>query len=65
VGYAFINFTKLDKIKQFYNEFNNKKWQHFNSNKVCEIKYGRLQGLKELKEHFKHSNVMNQQVSRR
>lgn len=62
VGYAFLNFKNLLKIRSFYYEFHNKKWKHFNSDKVCEIKYARICGLKALTDHFKHSNIMNQQV---
>lgn len=29
---------------------------------ICKIKYARLQGLKALKQHFRSSIVMNQQV---
>jgi len=76
VGYAFINFIDTKYIRDFYTEFNNKKWERFNSEKVlyplldnsnlqpqvCEIKYARIQGKKALMHHFQYSNVMNQQV---
>jgi len=61
VGYAFINFNEPKFIKEFFLEFNNKKWEKFNSEKVCDIKYGRIQGKKALMHHFQYSNVMNQQ----
>ena len=35
VGYAFINFKHYDTIVKFYNEFNGKKWNRFNSEKIC------------------------------
>ena len=41
-GYAFINFTDLRHIKDFYLEFNNKKWKKFNSDKICIIAYARI-----------------------
>lgn len=62
LGYAFMNFCRTNRIKDFYNKFNGKKWSHFNSDKVCDIRYARIQGLKSLTEHFKDSSVMNQQV---
>jgi hypothetical protein len=34
VGYAFINFLHVNSIKPFYQEFNNTKWERFNSEKV-------------------------------
>lgn len=36
---------------------------HFNSDKVCDVRYGRIQGIEDLIEHFKDSSVMNQQVA--
>ena len=42
LGFAFINFTHQIYIPQFYNQFNNTRWPLFNSEKICEIKYGRL-----------------------
>ncbi len=35
MGYAFINFVNIDAIESFFKEFNNKKWPHFKSNKIC------------------------------
>jgi len=60
-GYAFINFTDTKFIKDFYLEFNGKKWEKFNSEKICEIKYARIQGYSNLMQHFQYSRVMNQQ----
>ena len=34
MGYAFINFIDAKYIKSFYLEFNGKKWEKFNSDKV-------------------------------
>lgn len=41
MGYAFINFIENISIKEFYKEYNNKKWNLFHSEKICEIKYAR------------------------
>lgn len=61
VGYAFINFIEPKTIKNFYCDFHGKKWEKFNSEKICEIKYARIQGLEALIDHFQYSSVMNQQ----
>lgn len=61
VGYAFINFVEAKHIKNFHKEFHNKKWEKFNSEKICEIRYARIQGLESLVQHFQYSSVMNQQ----
>ncbi|OMJ68843.1 hypothetical protein SteCoe_33579 [Stentor coeruleus] len=60
VGYAFINFVDFRVIPMFYQEFNMKKWERFNSEKICELAYGRIQGLKGLVQHFQNSSVINQ-----
>lgn len=39
VGYAFINFLSLKDLEDFYNYFHNKKWERFNSEKICKIYY--------------------------
>lgn len=43
VGYAFINFIDCKNIVSFYEEFHGKKWEKFNSEKVCAITYARIQ----------------------
>jgi hypothetical protein len=63
VGYAFVNFVHPLFILDFYHEFQNRKWSKFNSNKKCDIKYGRIQGIDLLENHFRSSSVMNQNVS--
>jgi len=59
VGYAFINFINFRSIVAFYEEFNNKKWEKFNSEKVCEITYARIQGKAALIGHFQNSSLMS------
>lgn len=60
VGYAFINFTKPQYIICFYEEFHGRKWGKFNSEKVCEITYARIQGKQQLINHFQNSSLMNE-----
>ena len=55
IGYAFINFVNLDTIETFYWEYHGKRWERFNSKKVCMISYARLQGLEELVRSFINS----------
>jgi len=61
VGYAFINFVNCSVIVEFFREFNGKRWEKFNSEKVCALAYGRIQGFSELVEHFQNSSVINQE----
>jgi len=60
VGYAFINLIDTQFIHRLYQEFNGKKWRRFNSEKICEVCYARLQGTGQLMNHFRYSNVLNQ-----
>lgn len=43
VGYAFINLIKPEYIVPLVEKFNHKKWEKFNSEKVCNISYARIQ----------------------
>lgn len=58
VGYSFINFIEPISIVSFYMKFHNKKWDKFNSEKVCEITYARIQGKDNLISHFQNSSLM-------
>ena len=60
VGYAFINFVDPIFIIPFYEDLNGKSWERFNSEKICAIKYARIQGREALIKHFQNSSVMNQ-----
>ena len=62
VGYAFINFIHPLFIIEFYKEYLSRKWSKFNSNKKCDLKYARIQGIDLLENHFRSSTVMNLQV---
>ena len=44
----------------FYEEFNGKRWDQFNSEKVCEVSYARIQGKGALLAHFEHSSLMHE-----
>ena len=57
VGYAFINMRRAEDVLTFRETFHGKKWQCFNSEKVCEITYARLQGFKQMKKHFQTSSI--------
>ena len=58
VGYAFINVTDAVEILTLHRQFNGKKWSHFNSGKICEITYARIQGKTALAAHFRNSSLM-------
>uniref|UniRef100_A0A0D9VGE0 RRM domain-containing protein n=1 Tax=Leersia perrieri TaxID=77586 RepID=A0A0D9VGE0_9ORYZ len=60
VGYAFINMTNPQHIIPFYQTFNGKKWEKFNSEKVASLAYARIQGKSALIAHFQNSSLMNE-----
>lgn len=60
VGYAFINMLSPKHIIPFYQAFNGKKWEKFNSEKVASLAYARIQGKTALVTHFQNSSLMNE-----
>jgi hypothetical protein len=60
VGYAFINMISPTHIISFYQAFNGKKWEKFNSEKVASLAYARIQGRTALISHFQNSSLMNE-----
>ncbi|XP_028120083.1 protein MEI2-like 5 isoform X1 [Camellia sinensis] len=60
VGYAFINMLSPSHIVPFYEAFNGKKWEKFNSEKVASLAYARIQGKEALATHFQNSSLMNE-----
>ncbi|XP_071726540.1 protein MEI2-like 2 isoform X2 [Rutidosis leptorrhynchoides] len=60
VGYAFINMLSPAHIIPFYQAFNGKKWEKFNSEKVASLAYARIQGKMALVTHFQNSSLMNE-----
>ncbi|CAD7949471.1 unnamed protein product [Amoebophrya sp. A25] len=57
VGYAFINFTSPDDAKNFLSIFHKFKLKAYNSPKVCEVNYARVQGLQANIEVYRNSPV--------
>ena len=52
LGYAFINFIEAADTVPFHKAFQGRTWDDFNSKKVCEVTFARVQGRKALLEHF-------------
>jgi protein phosphatase 1 regulatory subunit 42 len=50
----------LQYIPPLVGRFNNKRWDKFNSEKVCSISYGRIQGRAALISHFQNSSLMHE-----
>ena len=48
LGFGFINFLEPIYLIMFYEEFEEKKWNCFNSNKRCQLAYSKYQGKNEL-----------------
>ena len=60
VGYAFINMTTHLAIPALVEDFHGKRWPKFNSEKICQIAYGRIQGKMALVQHFQNSSLLHE-----
>ena len=58
LGFAFINFIDPIHIIHFYDEFRGKRWQKFNSDKICELAFAKFQGKKDLLSHIDKNCVV-------
>ena len=47
-------------IPALYQRFHAKKWEKFNSEKVCHISYARIQGKANLVTHFQNSSLLHE-----
>lgn len=54
LGYAFVNFVHPRHVADFYRVWNGRGWPGFNTDKICSLSYGRIQG---------RSNLLKQLVS--
>lgn len=63
VGYAFVSFAKSSDLKDFVEKRAGMKWnsQNYNSEKVIDIKFARIQGRESLIRKFRSSPVMHQE----
>ncbi|MCQ2816294.1 MAG: hypothetical protein MJ252_03410 [archaeon] len=59
LGFAFINFVEPLHIILFYDLYRGKKWKRFNSEKICELVYAKIQGKKDLIAHFEKGKVLS------
>jgi RNA recognition motif-containing protein len=57
-GYAFVNFVDYKDIVPFFDEYNGRSWKRFNSDKICDITYARIQGKAAMLKRFENSALM-------
>ena len=57
-GYAFINFVDFKDILPFHKRYFGKHWSTFNSDKICDITYARIQGKQAMLKRFENSALM-------
>jgi hypothetical protein len=57
-GYAFINFVDYKDILTFHRRYFGKHWRTFNSDKICDITYARIQGKPAMLKRFENSALM-------
>ena len=59
LGYGFINFVNPFHIISFYDRYYGKKWEKYNSDKICELVYAKIQGKDELLQHINERGEIN------
>jgi RNA recognition motif-containing protein len=57
-GYAFVNFVDYRDIVAFHRQYSGQHWRVFNSDKICEITYARIQGKAGMLKRFENSALM-------
>ena len=57
LGFGFINFVDSIHIIDFYDRYFGKKWEKFNSDKICELAYAKVQGKEELLKHIEQNGI--------
>lgn len=57
-GYAFINFIDFRDIIPFHRQYFGQHWRVFNSDKICDITYARIQGKSGMLKRFENSALM-------
>eukprot|EP00957_Ditylum_brightwellii_P013091 989201-Ditylum_brightwellii.AAC.1 len=57
-GYAFVNFVNYQDIISFHELYNGKNWKNFNSDKICDTTYARIQGKEGMLRRFENSALM-------
>lgn len=60
-GYAFVNFVDYRDIASFHHQYNGKHWKVFNSDKICDITYARIQGKAAMLNRFRNSTLLAQE----
>ncbi|KAK9812651.1 hypothetical protein WJX72_001280 [[Myrmecia] bisecta] len=55
LGFGFVNLLSGEATVACYEAFHGQLWEEFNSRKVCEVTYARVQGRQALVEHFRKS----------
>ena len=57
-GYAFVNFVDYRDIVPFHRQYFGQHWRVFNSDKICDITYARIQGKAGMLKRFENSALM-------
>jgi len=62
VGYAFINMTAPIYVLDLFEDLAGRTWERFNSEKVCQVAYGRIQGKAALIDNFSTQQADSKKV---
>ena len=50
----------MQAVRELYDEFHDKGWRRFNSEKRCAVAYARIQSRRALVAHFQNSSLMHE-----
>lgn len=50
----------MQAVRELYDEFHDKGWRRFNSDKRCAVAYARIQSRRALVAHFQNSSLMHE-----
>jgi len=62
-GYAFINFLDPEHIVSFVRDFHGQRWRSFNSEKICDVSWARIQGKASMVSRFQNSSLLDKDDS--
>jgi RNA recognition motif-containing protein len=60
-GYAFVNFVDYRDIVPFHRQYFGQHWKVFNSDKICDVTYARIQGKAGMLKRFENSALMEKE----
>jgi len=58
-GYAFVKLRSTESVSAIMSALDYKTWPHYNKDKICEVKYAKVQSFNDLLHQFYSSNLLS------